>query len=167
MPKLSTAAGAAIAVLALGSTGLLVAAGIGTAASAQQRSLVAAGQGPVKPVVTRSDYDIPKLLQQLQVPSDVFRGRVLWVQRCALCHDGVGQPSYQTIGPWIDADTVKSLGELAMRAIIAAGGAQMPEFRYDLSAQQVGDLLAFLKTVTSKPTAAELAYKSSFGHGGG
>lgn len=159
--------GAAVAVLTFGSCGLLVAAGMGAAASAQQRNLVAAGQGPVKPVVTRSNYDIPRLLQQLEVPRDVFRGRVLWVQRCALCHDGVGQPSYQTIGPWIDADTVKSLGAPAMRAIIAAGGAQMPGFRYDLSARQVSDLLAFLETVTWKPTAVELAYKSSFGHGGG
>lgn len=166
LAALSGPAGAVVAGLAFGSCGLLLAAGIGTAASAQQRNLVAAGQGPVKPVVTRSDYDIPKLLRQLQVPGDVFRGRVLWVQRCAICHDGVGQPSYQTIGPWIDADTVKSLGEPAMRAIIAAGGAQMPEFRYDLNAQQVNDLLAFLKTVTWKPTTAELAYKNGSGHGG-
>lgn len=167
MPGLNTAAGAAVALIALGSSGLLVTAGIGTAASAQQRNLVAADRGPVKPVVARSNYDVPQLLEQLQVPRDVFRGRVLWVQRCALCHDGVGQPSYQTMGPWIDADTVKSLGEPAMRAIIAAGGAQMPSFRYDLSSRQVGDLLAFLKTVTWKPTAAELAHKSSFGRGGG
>ena len=61
------------------------------------------------------------LLKQIQVPKDVFRGRVLWVQRCALCHDGVGQPSYRTVGPWLDADTVKALGEPALRAIIAAG----------------------------------------------
>lgn len=167
MPRLSSAAGVAGAVLALGSTGFLLAAGLGTAASAQQRNVVAAGEGPVKPVVTKKDYDIPKLLQQLRVPGDVFRGRVLWVQRCALCHDGVGQPSYQTVGPWLDADTVRSLGEPAMRAIIAAGGAQMPGFRYDLNVRQVNDLLAFLKTVTWKPTAAELAYRNSFGHGGG
>jgi mono/diheme cytochrome c family protein len=167
MHKLRTAAGVTAAALALGSAGLLLAAGFGTAASAQQRNLVAAGQRPVKPAVTRSAYDIPALITQSQVPRDVFRGRVLWVQRCALCHDGVGQPSYQTIGPWLDADTVKSLGETAMRALIAAGGAQMPEFRYDLNAQQVSDVLAFLKTVTWKPTAAELAYKVTSGHGGG
>lgn len=155
----------AFALVAL--CGLLAAAGTGTVTSAQQRNLVAAGQGPIKPVVTRRAYDIPRMIKQLQVPQDVFRGRVLWVQRCALCHDGVGQPSYRTVGPWLDADTVKSLGEPAMRAIIAAGGAQMPGFRYDLSVQQVSDLLAFLETVTWKPTAAELAYKSTFGHGGG
>ena len=91
---------------------------------------------------------------------------MLWVQRCALCHDGVGQPSYQTMGPWLDADIVKSMGEPAVRAIIATGTASMPEFRYDLDAQQVSDLLAFLETVTWKPTPVELAVKPGSGHGG-
>lgn len=163
--KVRTAAGAAAAVVALGVVALTVAAAGDSPASAQQRNLVAAGQAPVKPVVSQYAYDIPRLLKQLQVPKDVFRGQVLWVQRCALCHDGVGQPSYQTVGPWLDADTVKAIGDPAMRAIIAAGGAAMPSFRYDLTAQQVGDLLAFLKTVTWKPTPAELAVKPGFGHG--
>ena len=145
--------------LALGSGGRFV-------ASAQDRVHADPGQAPVKPAVTKSAYDIPDLVKQLQVPDDVFRGRVLWIQRCALCHDGVGQPSYHTMGPWLDADTVKSLGEPAVRAIIAAGTARMPEFRYDLDAQQVNDLLAFLETVTWKPTPAELAVKPGAGHGG-
>jgi mono/diheme cytochrome c family protein len=159
MPEVRLAARAALAVAALGFGGLL-------AASAQDRVHAAAGQGPVKPVVTKSAYDIPDLIKQLQVPDDVYRGRVLWVQRCALCHDGVGQPSYHTMGPWLDADTVKSIGEPAVRAIIAAGTASMPEFRYELDARQVNDLLAFLETVTWKPTPAELAVKPGSGHGG-
>lgn len=156
---MSTTARTALTIAALGFGGLLV-------ASAQERVHAAPGQGPVKPGVTRSAYNIPDLVKQLQMPEDVFRGRVLWVQRCALCHDGVGQPSYHTMGPWLDADTVKSIGETAVRAIIATGTASMPEFRYDLSARQVNDLLAFLKTVTWKPTPAELAVKGGFGHGG-
>lgn len=128
-------------------------------------SQVATAQA-IKPVVTKRAYDIPALIRQAQVPQDVFRGRVLWIQRCALCHDGVGQPTYHTMGPWLDAGIVSSLGEPAVRAIIAAGTATMPEFRYDLTARQVSDLLAFLKTVTWKPTAAELAVKGGSGHGG-
>jgi mono/diheme cytochrome c family protein len=149
----------ALAVVALGFGGLLV-------ASAQERIRAAAGQAPVKPVVTKSAYDIPDLIKQMQVPDDVYRGRVLWVQRCALCHDGVGQPSYHTMGPWLDADIVKSIGDPAVRAIIAAGTARMPEFRYDLNARQVDDLLAFLKTVTWKPTPAQLAVQAGSRHGG-
>jgi mono/diheme cytochrome c family protein len=159
MPEVRLAARTAVAVVALGFGGLL-------AASAQERIHAAPGQGPVKPVVTKSAYDVPDLIKQLQVPDEVYRGRVLWVQRCALCHDGVGQPSYHTMGPWLDADIVKSLGDPAVRAIIAAGTARMPEFRYDLDAQQVDDLLAFLKTVTGEPTPAELAVKPRSEHGG-
>lgn len=150
-------AGAALGLIMLALGGLQTAAAQNRAGPAQQ---------PVKPLVSRSAYNIPELVRQSKVPQDVFRGRVLWVQRCALCHDGVGQPSYHTPGPWLDAGIVKSLGEPAVRAIIAAGTATMPEFRYDLNAQQVNDLLAFLKTVTWRPTAAELAVKGGFGHGG-
>ncbi|MFZ0499376.1 MAG: cytochrome c [Steroidobacteraceae bacterium] len=140
--------------------------GLTTVGFAQSRVDADPGQAPVKPAVTKSAYDVPDLIKQLRVPDAVFRGRVLWIQRCALCHDGVGQPSYHTMGPWLDADTVKSLGEPAVRAIIAAGTARMPEFRYDLDVQQVKDLLAFLETVTWKPTPAELAVKPGAGHGG-
>lgn len=140
--------------------------GLTTVGFAQSRVDADPGQAPVKPAVTKSAYDVPDLIKQLRVPDAVFRGRVLWIQRCALCHDGVGQPSYHTMGPWLDADTVKGLGEPAVRAIIAAGTARMPEFRYDLDVQQVKDLLAFLETVTWKPTPAELAVKPGAGHGG-
>lgn len=158
MPKVSGAARTGLAA-ALGVSAFLV-------ASAQDGVHPAPAQGPVKAGVSKSTYDIPGLIKQLQVPDDVFRGRVLWVQRCALCHDGVGQPSYHTMGPWLDADIVKSLGDTAVRAIIAAGTARMPEFRYDLDARQVNDLLAFLRTVTWKPTPAELAVKPGSDHGG-
>jgi mono/diheme cytochrome c family protein len=151
------AAGAALGLIMLGTGGLRNAAAQDGAEPAQQ---------PVKPLVTKSAYDVAELARESQVPQNVFRGRVLWVQRCALCHDGVGQPSYHTPGPWLDAGTVRSLGEPAVRAIIAAGTATMPEFRYDLNARQIDDLLAFLQTVTWKPTAAELAVKGGFGRGG-
>ena len=162
MSKTSLAAAAALALAALASGALPMATGAVAPAGAQPRNLVAAGQGPVKPTVTRKAYDVAQLLEQLRVPKAVFHGRVLWIQRCALCHDGTGQPSYHTVGPWLDAHTVRDLGTPALRAIIAAGGAQMPSFRYDLSAQQVNELLAFLETVTWKPTPAELAYRNRF-----
>lgn len=144
----------------------LVVLAMGRLPFAAAQAAAGPAQQPVKPIVTKSAYDVAELVRESRVPPDVFRGRVLWVQRCALCHDGVGQPSYHTMGPWLDAGVVRSLGDPAVRAIIAAGTASMPEFRYDLTAQQVNDLLAFLKTVTWKPTAAELAVNGGFGHGG-
>ena len=129
-------------------------------AVAQEASAAAPVAGPTTPLVIKHDYDIKQLIRLSKVPPDVYRGRVLWLQECALCHDGVGQPSYHTIGPWLDAETVKTLGEVAVRAIIADGTARMPEFRYSLQPQQLSDLIAFLNSVTYKPTADQLAGKA-------
>jgi mono/diheme cytochrome c family protein len=149
------------------STGLLtaIAAAAATLAPAsaaltQDAPAAAAVARPTTSKEIKRDYDIKQLIALSKVPSDVYRGRVLWLQQCALCHDGVGQPSYQTMGPWLDAETVKTLGEAAVRAIVADGTARMPEFRYNLQPQQVNDLIAFLNSVTTKPTADELAGKA-------
>jgi mono/diheme cytochrome c family protein len=121
---------------------------------------------PAKINVTPYMYDT-KLLLSISVPPDnVYRGRTIWLERCALCHDGVGQPSYHTMGPWIGAETVQTVGETPMRAIVNAGTQRMPGYRYTLKPGQMDDLFAFLKTVgpDQKPTAAQLA---AGGGGGG
>jgi mono/diheme cytochrome c family protein len=104
------------------------------------------------------DYDLGKLTHEPTVPETVFRGRVLWVQKCAFCHDGLGQPTYKTMGPWLDQDVVKALTDEATRIIVQTGTAHMPGFKYDLSASQLDDLLSFLKTVpaSAQPTPAQL-----------
>jgi mono/diheme cytochrome c family protein len=113
-------------------------------------------------VVMRA-YDKTQLLGAPTLSSDARKGRALWLQRCAYCHDGVGQPTYKTMGSWLGAETVQLLGPDALRAIIGAGTERMPGFRYTLQPQQVTQLIEFLKTVTAdqKPTAAQLARKSS------
>src|SRR5579863_7012778 len=74
-------------------------------ASAQGRGGGRGGAGqpqgdPTKITVTPYMYDT-KLLLSIPVPPDnVYRGRTIWLERCALCHDGVGQPNYHTMGPW-------------------------------------------------------------------
>jgi mono/diheme cytochrome c family protein len=132
-----------------------------SAALAQESKLAAAPVGgPTKARIIKHDYDIKQLIDLSKVAPDVYRGRVLWLQECALCHDGVGQPSYHTLGPWLDAEMVKTLGEVAVRAIIADGTERMPEFRYNLQPQQVNDLIVFLNSVTYKPTADQMAGKA-------
>jgi mono/diheme cytochrome c family protein len=113
-------------------------------------------------VVTRV-YNKQQLLHSAALTRETLQGRALWLQRCAYCHDGVGQPTYKTMGPWIGAETVQLLGEDALRAIVGAGTARMPGFRYTLEPQQVNQLIAFLKTVQSdqKPTPEQLAARSS------
>lgn len=113
-------------------------------------------------VVTRP-YDRLQLLAGSAAAAPTRAGRALWLQRCAFCHDGVGQPTYRTMGPWLGEETVRTLGPVAIRAIIAAGTERMPGFRYDLRPQQVEQLIDFLKSVPAdqKPTPAQLALRSS------
>ena len=113
--------------------------------------------GPI--TVSSRVYNRNILLTSPALLDDALKGRALWLQRCAYCHDGVGQPTYKTLGPWIGAETVQSLGEDGVRGIIATGSSRMPGFRYGLRPEQVNDLIAFLKTVQSDqmPTAEQMA----------
>lgn len=132
-------------------------------AHAQERS--GAGEKPLDeqksaPVqVLKREYDLRRLTHEAAVPPPVFRGRVLWVQKCAFCHDGLGQPTYKTMGPWLDGDLVRTLSDKVIRVVVKNGSANMPAFKYGLSEAQLDDILAFLKTVpaSDKPTPAQLA----------
>jgi mono/diheme cytochrome c family protein len=114
-------------------------------------------------VVVVRPYDQKELLSAPSLSTAARKGRALWLQRCAYCHDGVGQPTYRTMGPWLGAESVRVLGPEALRAIIDAGTEHMPGFRYGLEPLQVSQLIEFLMTVGSeqKPTPAQLARKSS------
>lgn len=114
---------------------------------------------PIK-VVTKT-YDNKLMLANHMVPEDVQTGRIVWEQKCAFCHDGVGQPTYKTMGPWLGAETLTAFGEANIRTFILNGDARMPAFKYALDSKQVDDLIAFLKTIPSdqKPTADQLAGK--------
>jgi mono/diheme cytochrome c family protein len=136
----------ALAIVALGSA----VAQLGV--SAQERS-------PSQLTVSKRVYDKRLLLTKPQLSEDALKGRALWVQRCAYCHDGVGTPTYKTLGPWLDAESVRREREASVRQIIATGSRRMPGFRYTLQPEQVDQLIAFLKSVTpdQKPTAEQLA----------
>jgi virginiamycin B lyase len=125
-------------------------------------TLVAAqASNPDVHVVIR-DYDVRALLASRSASDAVMRGRALWLQRCAYCHDGVGQPSYHTMGPWIDSSRVQALGKERLRAQITAGSPRMPGFKYTLDGGDVDHLFSFLTTVSpdQKPTADQLAAKT-------
>jgi len=115
---------------------------------------------PVK--ITKREYDLKKLLSGPTLSPEATVGQALWQQRCAYCHDGMGQPTYKTLGPWIDSDMVKALGPDVMKSLISAGTPNMPAFKYGLSDQQLNDVIEFIKTVppSLKPTPAQLEGKS-------
>jgi mono/diheme cytochrome c family protein len=170
-PIRMSCAGAAILVGELVSA-VVVAALFGAGASAQALPPSPQNDGPSARfpgrqvtgpiVVTSRDYDLKALTAPPAVPEAAVRGRAVWVQQCAWCHDGVGQPNYKTMGPWLSADLLKTPGEDKVRAYIGKGSARMPGFQYALKPQQMDELIAYLKTVgpDQKPTAAQLAGKA-------
>jgi mono/diheme cytochrome c family protein len=158
-------AGAAIVFAGLIGAAIAAIVVLGSAASAQDAGPGARvpGRDVTGPImVTSRDYDLKALTTPPVLPEAVLRGRATWVQQCAWCHDGVGQPTYKTMGPWLSADTLRLLGEDKVRAYIGKGSARMPGFQYALKPQQVDELVALLKTVTpdQKPTASQLAGKA-------
>ena len=118
------------------------------------------GDGKTVPLkVTVRPYDMKTLTSTPAVAEDVRVGRALWLQKCAYCHDGVGQPTYKTMGPWLGAEVMEAQGEPTSRAFIANGTPRMPGFSYALDADQTNDVIAYIKTIgpDQKPTAAQLA----------
>jgi mono/diheme cytochrome c family protein len=133
------------------------------------------GGGPLPPVTkempstsapaktTSRVYDKKVLLaSHPELPEDVQIGRAIYQQKCAYCHDGVGQPTYKTMGDWLGGETVQSLGVDAMKAFINTGTTRMPGFQYDLDPKQLDDVIAFIKTIpsTDKPTQSQLDGKA-------
>src|SRR5262249_45638573 len=108
---------------------------------------------------------IPYKMEDLVKPSGLsdteLRGRGIWIQRCAFCHDGAGTSNYNTYGPWLDSTVVKERGDDAVRTKILKGSQTMPGFQAGLNAAQVDQVIAFLKTVSpnQKPTADQKARK--------
>lgn len=146
---------------------IAVAASIGCGAhfiAAAQETAPAGAAKTSKPAFTVDvrPYDMKRLTSEAALPDDVYRGRTLWLQRCAYCHDGVGQPSYNTLGPWIGAETVQKYTEEGVKTFVGVGTDRMPGFNAAFKPQQFSDIIAFLKTrgPETKPTKAQLDGKA-------
>src|SRR5215469_6342302 len=108
--------------------------------------------GEPGPTVTRKDYDMAKVVAATALPPAARAGRRLFTQRCANCHDALSTAVAQSYGPDVSRDTVQKLGDGGMRAVIGSGSDRMPGFRYALDAEQVGQIIAYLRT--RPPSAA-------------
>ncbi len=100
------------------------------------------------PAVERTVYDMRKLAMRPALSDAELTGRRLFTQRCAICHDPVGQPLNRTPGPWLDQRTVDAGAEAGARQMIETGSRRMPGFQYALRPSQIDDIVAFLKMVT-------------------
>ena len=106
------------------------------------------------PAVVRKDYDMRTLATPSPLSETELKGRRLFVQRCGLCHDPVGQSS--TPGPWLDQETVSATREAGARRVIATGSPRMPGFQYTFQPIQIDQIVAYLKAVKpdQKPKSA-------------
>ena len=101
------------------------------------------------PEVVRTEYDMPKVVTPPSLSEDELAGWKLFVQRCAICHDPLGQPSYPaSLGPLLSQATVREMGEETVREVIMVGSVTMPGWQYTLSPEQIGQIMAYLNTVT-------------------
>lgn len=101
--------------------------------------------------IVRTEFDPRELSEERErtMSRAETPGRKLFVSRCALCHDPVGQPGGRTIGPWLDGELVARRGEAAVRAHILNGSVGMPGFGHQFDATAVDRIIAYLKTVTA------------------
>jgi mono/diheme cytochrome c family protein len=100
------------------------------------------------PRVAVTDYDMAKAAKPASLSEGELRGKKLFVQRCSLCHDLLGQPAASTVGPWVDGETLKTRGESVVRDKIKNGSRRMPGFQYNFDAPDIDRIIAYLKTVT-------------------
>ena len=115
----------------------------------------APGQDPLRetqvstPEVVRTVYDMPEVVTPPALSEDALAGWKLFVQRCAICHDPLGQPSFPaSLGPVLGETNVRELGAETVREIIMVGSVRMPGWQYTLSPEQIGQVIAYLNTVT-------------------
>ncbi len=83
---------------------------------------------------------------------NALRGRQLFEDQCAICHFPAS--SEKKIGPGLKAiyrngkfASGKKVDDTSMRAWIENGGVDMPSFKESLTAQQISDLIAYLRTL--------------------
>jgi len=114
-------------------------------------------QGQQPPAIVRTDYDMDKVVARPLLSDDQIAGKKIFTQRCAICHDPLGQPAGRTIGPWLDAATVKRRGEEALR-FISTGVRGMPGWQYTLEPTRIAYVLEYLKTITPDQRPKGLRY---------
>jgi len=110
-----------------------------TVAGQTQRNGEAASSTPT---VERVSYDTRVFMAPLMLSEPQLNGRRIVAQRCANCH--AGNPRQP--GPLLGKQIVESRGEAFIRDKVKKGSTLMPGFEYTLQADQINDVIAFLKT---------------------
>lgn len=73
------------------------------------------------------------------------RGRVILTQNCNICHLPQN-PGSQTYGPLLNKESANGDDNL-MKQVIQTGLVKMPGWRYTLNDNQIGDVIAYIRTL--------------------
>ena len=83
---------------------------------------------------------------------NALHGRQIFEEQCGICHFSASNA--KKIGPGLKAiyrtgkfANGKKVDDASMRAWIENGGVDMPAFKESLTAQQISDLIAYLRTL--------------------
>lgn len=80
-------------------------------------------------------------------------GRALFAQHCVVCHVKTLVTAVRTYGPALSKDTLAGQ-EDALREFIGSGTPNMPGFKYSLAPEEIGEIVAYLKTLPAPAPAA-------------
>lgn len=78
-------------------------------------------------------------------------GLRLFSQHCGVCHTVVQQRTKQ-YGPVLSRDTLGGDAEL-IGEYVRNGTPRMPGFRYTFNSEQIGDIVAYIKTIPPQPAS--------------
>jgi mono/diheme cytochrome c family protein len=84
-------------------------------------------------------------------------GQLLFQQRCSVCHTMLSVTDSKTYGTRLYKDLVDGNEDLVRQSIVNGREGLMPGFKYGLSAQEINDIIDYLKTV-EKPVRPSAWY---------
>jgi mono/diheme cytochrome c family protein len=87
--------------------------------------------------------------QQANLTESQMNGRRILTQNCNICHlpQNPGSPTY---GPRLSKSSANGDDNL-MRQVIETGLVKMPGWRYTLSASEINDVIAYVRTLPEPP----------------
>ena len=77
-------------------------------------------------------------------------GRDLFTQHCVVCHVRTLITAARTYGPSLSDESLGGQEEV-LRAFISEGDSVMPGFRLSLQPDEIGSIVAYLKTLPASP----------------
>jgi len=80
-------------------------------------------------------------------------GRNLFAQHCVVCHVKTLITATRTYGPSLSKESLGGQEEV-LRAFISEGDSNMPGFKLSLAPDEIGSIVAYLKTLPAPPPAS-------------